>query len=161
MVKAGAAMVALATVAAVFGPWLVAADPAHQELALRLGIPMYGSDPKCFHLGTKSGARRVFAEEGVSHPLGVEDLFTMDAMADAICAMRRQKNTITRVVAKLNEGVSGAGNANVDLTGLPAPGDSTERAAVVERLRQMKYESPAMTMRPGSMPDDNRKFQAA
>ena len=41
MVKAGAAMVALATVAAVFGPWLVAADPAHQELALRLARPSW------------------------------------------------------------------------------------------------------------------------
>jgi hypothetical protein len=117
-----------------------------RELAVRLGIPMYGADPKCFHLGTKSGARRVFADEGVSHPLGVENLRTLDAMADAICGMRRQKPGIARIVAKLNEGVSGAGNANVDLAGLPVPGDPLEKASVLERLRQMKFESAEMTL---------------
>src|SRR5581483_5085656 len=33
-----------------------------KELALRLGIPMYGADPKFFHFGTKSGARKIFME---------------------------------------------------------------------------------------------------
>ena len=45
-----------------------------RDLAVALGIPMYGADRRHFDLGTKSGARRIFAEEGVSHPLGVEDL---------------------------------------------------------------------------------------
>src|SRR6185369_6667543 len=36
-----------------------------RDLAIRLGIPMYGADPKTFPLGTKSGSRRIFAEEGV------------------------------------------------------------------------------------------------
>src|SRR5438105_10339216 len=36
-----------------------------RDLAVRLGIPMYGSDPKHFHWGTKTGCRRLFAEEGV------------------------------------------------------------------------------------------------
>src|SRR6476660_8016419 len=31
-----------------------------KELALRLGIPMYGADPKFFPLGTKSGCRKIF-----------------------------------------------------------------------------------------------------
>jgi len=117
-----------------------------RELAVRIGIPMYGADPRCFHLGTKSGARRVFAEEGVSHPLGVEDLKSLEAMAEAICEMRRRKPTIGRVVAKLNEGVSGEGNANVDLKGLPAPGIGADRDAVLDRLRQMRFESPEMTL---------------
>ena len=49
-----------------------------RELAMRVGIPMYGADPKTFHLGTKSGARKVFGEEGVSYPLGIEDLHSAD-----------------------------------------------------------------------------------
>jgi len=117
-----------------------------RELAVRLGIPMYGADPRCFHLGTKSGARKVFAEEGVSHPLGVEDVKSIDDMAKAICEMRRQKPAMGRVVAKLNEGVSGEGNANVDLKGLPATGAAGEREAVLDRVRQMKFESRAMTL---------------
>jgi hypothetical protein len=116
-----------------------------RDLAVKLGIPMYGADPKCFHLGTKSGARKVFSDEGVSHPLGVEDLHTPEEMATAIADMRRRKPSIARIVAKLNEGVSGAGNANVDIAGLPAPGDPSERAEVLERIKAMKFESAKMT----------------
>src|SRR5207247_3680495 len=45
-----------------------------KELALRLGIPMYGADPVFFPLGTKSGCRKIFMEEDVTHPLGHENL---------------------------------------------------------------------------------------
>ena len=45
-----------------------------RNLALRLGIPLYGADPKFFHFGTKTGCRQLFARAGVSHPLGVEKL---------------------------------------------------------------------------------------
>src|ERR1700693_1633007 len=41
-----------------------------KELALRLGIPMYGANPKFFPLGTKSGCRKIFMEENVPLPLG-------------------------------------------------------------------------------------------
>jgi hypothetical protein len=118
---------------------------AERDLAIQLGIPMYGADPRHFWLGTKSGARRVFAEEGVSHPLGAEDLPSIDAMAEAIAAMRRRRPSISKVVAKLNEGVSGAGNANVDLAGLPPPGDAGEGVAILDRLRAMQFESSKMT----------------
>ena len=50
----------------------------------RSGIPMYGADPRLFHLGTKTGCRRLFAEEGVRHPLGFEDLHSLDEVVDAI-----------------------------------------------------------------------------
>ena len=116
-----------------------------RDLALRLGIPMYGADPRHAIFGTKSGARRIFAEEGVSHPLGVENLRSIDDMADAIQSMRRKRPSMTRVVAKLNEGVSGAGNASVDLAGLPLSGAPDEREAILGRLRTMAFESPKMT----------------
>lgn len=125
---------------------LVPYNTTHMErdLAIRLGIPMYGADPRYFPLGTKSGARRIFAEEGVPHPLGVENLQTPEALADAILTMRSQKPSIRRVVVKLNEGVSGEGNATVDLDGLPAR-DGAERTAVAERLRAMKFELAEMS----------------
>jgi len=118
---------------------------AERELAIRLGIPMYGADPKCFHLGTKSGARRIFAEEGVPHPLGVEDLLSEDSLVNAIVDMRRRRPAMRKVVIKLNEGVSGWGNANVDLAGLPPPGDPAERPAILDRLKAMQFESTDMT----------------
>jgi pheganomycin biosynthesis PGM1-like protein len=44
-------------------------------------------------------------------------------------------------MVKHNEGVSGAGNAVVYLEGLPPPGEAAERAALVERVKGMKFES--------------------
>jgi hypothetical protein len=122
-----------------------ATTEAERELAVRLGIPMYGSDPRHFHLGTKSGARKVFAEEGVSHPLGVEDLHTPADFVTAIAGMRRRKPSITKLVAKLNEGVSGAGNANIDISAVPPPGDPNEPAALLRAVETMQFESRNLT----------------
>src|SRR5881409_3648076 len=90
-----------------------------KELALRLGMPMYGADPKFFSLGTKSGCRKIFMEENVPHPLGYEDLGSKEEVIKAIAQMRAKKPSIQQVLLKLNEGVSGEGNAIIDLTGLP------------------------------------------
>ena len=111
-----------------------------RDLAVRLGIPMYGADPRCFHLGTKTGCRRVFEEEGVSHPLGIEDLSSIDAVIDAIVELRGRKPTIGQIVVKLNEGVSGEGNAFVDLSGVPDPGSTGERDAVTRAVEAMEFE---------------------
>ena len=90
-----------------------------KELALQLGIPMYGADPKFFPLGTKSGCRKIFTEENVPHPLGHENIGSKKELISAIAQMRARKPSIKQVLAKLNEGVSGEGNAVIDLTGLP------------------------------------------
>ena len=96
---------------------------AERDVALALGIPMYGADPRLFELGTKTGCRRLFAEEGVRHPIGIEDLHTFDELVDATVRLRKERPTVTEVIVKLNEGVSGEGNALVDLRSLSAAGD--------------------------------------
>ncbi|PYJ72095.1 MAG: hypothetical protein DME75_06000 [Verrucomicrobia bacterium] len=116
-----------------------------KELALRLGIPMYGADPKFFALGTKSGCRKIFQEENVPHPLGHENLASKDEVIEAIKQMRARKPSIKQVLVKLNEGVSGEGNALVDLNGLPPSGDSKERAALEDRLKAMQFELKGVT----------------
>jgi len=120
-----------------------------KELALRLGIPMYGADPKFFPLGTKSGCRKIFMEENVAHPLGVENLGSKEDLIGAITQMRAKKPAIKQVLAKLNEGVSGEGNAVIDLTGLPPVAGGAdpgrERAMLAERLRAMQFELAGVT----------------
>jgi hypothetical protein len=111
-----------------------------RDVALSLGIPMYAADPRLAELGSKTGCRRLFGELGVPHPLGVEDLHSLDDVADAIVEMRVQRPGMRSAIVKLNEGVSGAGNALVRLEGLPAPGAPDEREAVSQRLAQMELE---------------------
>lgn len=116
-----------------------------RELALQLDIPMYAADPRHFALGGKSGARRLFAELGLSHPLGVENISDEAGFVAAITAMRGRKPSIRRVITKLNQGVAGTGNAVVDLRGLPPSGHEGEAAAVAERLRAMTFELSELT----------------
>src|SRR6476659_6194158 len=116
-----------------------------KELALRLGIPMYGAEPKFFPLGTKSGFREIFMQENVPHPLGYENLGSKEDLISAIAQMRARKPSIKQVLVKLNEGVSGEGNAVIDLTGLPAPGNSKEQHMLEERLRAMQFEVEDIT----------------
>ena len=94
-----------------------------RDLALALGIPMYGADPRLFPLGTKTGCRRLFAEAGVAHPLGAEDLHTVDDVVDALVALRAARPAMRGGDGQAQRGRRpGAGNALVDLRGLPAPG---------------------------------------
>ena len=116
-----------------------------KELALRLGIPMYGADPKFFPMGTKSGCRKIFTEENVPHPLGHEDIGSEEELLNAITQMRARKPSIEQVMVKLDEGVSGEGNAIVDLNALPVSGSSKEVAMLQERLRSMQFELEGVT----------------
>ena len=120
-----------------------------KELALRLGIPMYGADPKFFPLGTKSGCRTIFTEENVPHPLGVENLGSKEELIEAIVQMRARKPSIKQVLVKLNEGVSGEGNAVIDLTDLPPVAGGAdpgrEKGMLEQRLRAMQFELKGAT----------------
>lgn len=112
-----------------------------RDLAIRLGIPMFGADPAHFPLGTKSGCRKLFARAGVSFPLGTEDLRTLDDVVGALRRLRAARPGCRSAMVKHNEGVSGAGNALVTLEGLPAPGAPDEPAMLAERVRAMRFES--------------------
>ncbi|WP_456847517.1 peptide ligase PGM1-related protein, partial [Cellulomonas sp. P5_C6] len=113
-----------------------------RDLALHLGIPMYGSDPGLADLGSKTGCRRLFAEEGVLHPFGAEDLHSREDVVDAIVRMLAAGPGSGQVIVKLNDGVSGSGNAVVDLTGLASPADPAD---VRTRVEALELESPTLS----------------
>lgn len=107
-----------------------------RNLALRLGIPLYGADPRHLPLGTKTGCRQLFARAGINHPLGVDNLASIEEVASALTRMKVERPSMARAVVKLNEGVSGEGNAIVDLSELAAPTET----AIAERIRAMRFE---------------------
>jgi len=93
-------------------PFCMTADEV--ALAEELGLPIYGSDPALNWLGSKQGSRRVFAEEDVPHPVGL-DVRGSDDLAEALAELRARSSSARRAVLKLDRGVSGLGNALVDL----------------------------------------------
>lgn len=116
-----------------------------REVAVQLGIPMYAADPSYVAFGTKSGGRQVFAEEGVPHPLGVEDIQSEMALVEAVASIRAQKPAIRKVIAKLNEGVGGMGNAIINLGQLPPPGGDDETTQLTAAVRDMQFEFKHVT----------------
>ena len=117
-----------------------------RKLAMQLGIPMYAPDPTCIAFGSKSGGRRIFADEGVPYPLGHENLYSEEELVAAIRQMRAAKPALQKLIVKLNEGVSGMGNATVDLQrSCPHPATPPRPEAVAEALRTMQFELPSVT----------------
>jgi len=117
-----------------------ATSVGERDLALALGIPLYGTDPALRPLGTKTGCRRLFAEVGVSHPLGYEDVFDIDGIVACLVRMRGAKPGVTAAIVKLNESVAGRGNAVVDLRDLPEPGSPAEAEELRRRGERMAFE---------------------
>ena len=113
-----------------------------RDIALTLGIPMYAADPQLAQLGSKTGCRRLFAEEGIQHPLGAEDLHGFEDVTDAIMKMLEERPSIDEMIVKLNEGVSGAGNALVDLRGIADTAGSDRRSEVAQRSVQCSWSRP-------------------
>jgi hypothetical protein len=104
-----------------------------RQLAVELGLPIYGSDPALNWLGTKKGSRRVFEEEGVPHPAGLELEGRRD-LPGALRQLRRRSPHAQRAVVKLDRGVSGLGNAILDLS-----------AADEDILGALELEDPELT----------------
>jgi PGM1 C-terminal domain/ATP-grasp domain len=115
-----------------------------RDLALALGIPLYGSDPRHLPFGTKSGCRRLFAEEGVPHPVGFEDVDGLESLVTALLELRSRRPGAASAIVKLDEGVSGLGNAVVDLRDLPPPGAADEQRELERRVQRMAFEFDEM-----------------
>ena len=94
-------------------PFIV--SPLERELAVRLGIPVYGPDPALAYFGTKTGSRRVFAEEGVPHAVGVEGVASLADVVRAIESIKAQRPACRQVIVKLDDGFSGFGNGLVTI----------------------------------------------
>lgn len=105
-----------------------------RELAMRLDIPMYGADPAQAELGTKSAGRRLFGDSGVRHPTGVENVHTKDDVVAALLALRVAIPRLPRAIVKHNEGVSGFGNAIIDMRELPLDAGTEQIAQLLDSI---------------------------
>jgi hypothetical protein len=116
-----------------------------RDIALALDIPVYGADPDHAWLGTKSGGRALFDHAGVPHPLGAENIRSIADAVRAIRALRAAKPELAEVVIKLDNAVSGEGNALIDLTAMPTHGTPEEDAVIEQRLARLTPEVDGVT----------------
>ena len=85
--------------------------PLEKSLAVKLGIPIFGTDPSKFYEGSKSGARKTFRACGIDMPDGNEDLKTKEDIAATLTRLKRENPALRKAVVKMNDGFSGDGNA--------------------------------------------------
>ncbi len=117
-----------------------------RDVALSLGIPMYGSDPRLADLGSKTGCRRMFEELGVTCPVG------RGGPSHARRHRRRRaKHARQAAVAdpgdrEAQRGCFGRRQRLVDLHGLPAIGSPDEAAAITERILAMAPEAEGLAV---------------
>ncbi|MBW4677452.1 MAG: carboxylate-amine ligase [Desmonostoc geniculatum HA4340-LM1] len=120
------------------------------ELSVKLGVPLYAAAPDLQIWGTKSGSRQIFSESGVPHPDGSEKVWDRRDLAAAASDLWERQPTLQRIVVKLNEGISGEGNALVDLRPIEnvAPSKSTHAqriAAISDRFSTMRFQAKLET----------------
>lgn len=120
---------------ALIDPWNV--GPGECRLAVELGMPVYGADPRFSFVATKTGGRRLFRDLGVPRPDGSEDLASVDDVVRAIAGLRHRDPDLAAAIVKLDDSTSGDGNAVVSLSDLPPPGDPGEEAALVTLLQDL------------------------
>ena len=86
--------------------------PLERKLAVLLGIPLNGVDPRLTHLGTKSGSRKVFREAGRGPARGLRGpAHRARRRGRRWTSSRRAARASERAVVKLNDSFSGEGNA--------------------------------------------------
>lgn len=117
---------------AMIEPWNVTA--AEQQVAIQLDMPIYGPHPSHWRFGSKSGARRLFLEEGVPCPAGVEGVHTPADVVDAVIHLRKLDPGLQAVVIKLDNSAAGDGNTIIDLRGATASGSADEWKALERKL---------------------------
>jgi len=86
-----------------------------KRLSELLQVPLLGTDPALSWWGSKAGSRELFARCGVPHPAGSALVHDLDALAEVTAELWEGQPQLRRCVVKLNEGLSGEGNATLEL----------------------------------------------
>jgi PGM1 C-terminal domain len=89
-----------------------------KRLSEVLQVPLLGTDPALGYWGSKAGSRELFARCGVPHPAGSALVHDLEALAEATAELWESQPELRRCVIKLNEGLSGEGNAPLELVPL-------------------------------------------
>lgn len=81
-----------------------------RNLAVKLGIPLFGSDQKFDFIGTKSGGRKVFKSAGANLIPGFNDLKNFGELCLASAKLIKKYPDLKRLMIKRDYSSSGKGN---------------------------------------------------
>ena len=116
-----------------------------QDLSLKLDIPLLAASPDLLYWGSKSGSREIFAECQIPHPDGSLTVTTVPELVTELTNLWQRQPQLNKIVVKLNEGLSGEGNAVLDLRPIqnyaPHKTDrSTTTKALTDQLPKMSFQ---------------------
>ena len=114
-----------------------------KRLSELLQVPLLGTDPALGHWGSKAGSRELFARCGVPHPPGSVLVHDLESLTEATAELWEAHPDLARCVVKLNEGISGEGNAPLELAPLALEGRSA-----AERRRLLRGALEELPMPP-------------
>ena len=114
-----------------------------KRLSELLQVPLLGTDPALGYWGSKAGSRKLFARCGVPHPPGSGLVHDLDGLAEVTAELWEAHPDLKRCVVKLNEGISGEGNAPLELKPLAL----AERSSA-ERRRLLRQAIEGLPMPP-------------
>lgn len=123
-----------------------------ERLAEELQIPVYGPQAEHLKLATKSVARNIFRDLGMTIAEGSEHLSSLHDVAVALVALAQARPELDRAVLKQNYSLAGLGNVLLDLKPLH------QRLATVSQidepfLREVAGELPRWVQRDSSEHD--------
>jgi hypothetical protein len=115
-----------------------------KQLSELLQVPLLGTDPALGWWGSKAGSRELFSRCGVPHPAGSGLVHDLDSLSEASAALWEGQPQLRSCVVKLNEGISGEGNAVLDLAPLQleACGGAERRRRLRAALEDLPMPSP-------------------
>ena len=111
-----------------------------RDLALTLGIPLYGADPRHLHFGTKTGCRRLFERPASRTRWAARASPTSTAWSTPWSRCAPPGRRCARAIVKHNDGVAGRGNARRRPAG-PARARLRRRAGRAARARASRCSS--------------------
>lgn len=115
------------------------ATQLEEELSLELNIPLLACAPDLLYWGTKSGSRQIFADCQIPHPDGCLQVDNLPNLIKEISALCSRKPHLNKMIIKINEGLSGEGNAVLELK------SSQENFNWNERLENLRFQAEGET----------------
>lgn len=115
-----------------------------RRLAGILGIPVFGCHPTLSYWQTKSGNKTIFRRAEIPMPEGVENVKSREDIIFGVMNLWRQHPAQMKYMVKLDSGVSGEGNALLELD---MPFEKFDHLSIKdkldyieERLMQMRFQ---------------------